>query len=103
MEGDEFLLICMIVLAKSHVKRASTATPGSESNYGCIICSLEDRVSSIYGGIETLMNHIALSHVAELSDKTRTKARCIIGRTVGPGETEWDINIPVFAQVEELA
>ena len=59
-------------------------------------------MSSIYGGIETLMNHIALSHVADLSENTRRKAKCIIGRTAGPNETDWDINIPVFAQVEEL-
>ena len=48
------------------------------------------------------MNHIALSHVADLSENTRRKAKCIIGRTAGPNETDWDINIPVFAQVEEL-
>jgi hypothetical protein len=90
-----------VVLAKSHVKKKSTDM-SPESNYGCIICSLEDKVSSVYGGVETLMNHIALSHVASLSESTRRKAKCIIGRTAGLNEYDWDINIPVFAQVEEL-
>ncbi|KAF2828760.1 hypothetical protein CC86DRAFT_404650 [Ophiobolus disseminans] len=91
-----------IFLAKSHVKKKSTDSQTTENNFGCIICSLEDKVSSIYGGVETLMNHIALSHVADLSENTRRKARCIVGRAPGPNEVDWDVNIPVFARVEEL-
>jgi hypothetical protein len=92
-----------IFLAKSHVKKRANDSHTDESNYGCVLCSLEDKVSSVYGGVETLMNHIALCHVADMSENTRRKARCIIGRMAGQNETEWDINIPVFAQVEELA
>ncbi|KAH7070191.1 hypothetical protein FB567DRAFT_215967 [Paraphoma chrysanthemicola] len=92
-----------LFLAKSHVRKRASDSHADECNYGCVLCSLEDRVSSIYGGVETLMNHIALCHVADMSENTRRKARCIIGRMPGKDETEWDINIPVFAQVEELA
>jgi len=97
---QQHMLIFDVVLAKAHVKKKSTDV-SPESNYGCIICSLEDKVSSVYGGVDSLMNHIALSH-ASLSDSTRRKAKCIIGRTAGLDEYGWDINIPVFAQVEEL-
>jgi hypothetical protein len=91
-----------VFLAKSHIKKRATDSHAVESNFGCVFCSLEDRVSSVYGGVETLMNHIALCHVADMSENTRRKARCVIGRVPDAGETEWDINIPVFARVEEL-
>jgi hypothetical protein len=91
-----------IFLAKSHVKKKAIDSHTEDTNYGCVFCSLEDRVSSVYGGVETLMNHIALSHVADMSDVVRRKARCIIGREAGDAETDWDINIPIFARVEEL-
>jgi hypothetical protein len=92
-----------LFLAKSHIKKKASESHSDESNYGCVFCSLEDRVSSVYGGVETLMNHIAMNHVADMSESMRRKARCVVGRMPGPGETEWDINIPVFARVEELA
>jgi hypothetical protein len=91
-----------IFLAKSHIKKKAVDSHTEDTNYGCVFCSLEDRVSSVYGGVETLMNHIALSHVADMSDVVRRKARCIIGREAGDAETDWDINIPIFARVEEL-
>jgi hypothetical protein len=90
-----------LFLAKSHVKKRASDSHSEESSYGCVFCSLEDRVSSVYGGVETLMDHIALCHVADMSETTRKKARCVIGRAPGHGE-EWDINIPVFERVEEL-
>jgi hypothetical protein len=91
-----------IFLAKSHIKKKAVDSHSEDTNYGCVFCSLEDRVSSVYGGVETLMNHIALCHVADMSENVRRKARCVIGRVPGEGETEWDINIPIFARVEEL-
>lgn len=92
-----------IFLAKSHIKKKTGDSHTEESNYCCVFCSLEDKVSSYYGGVETLMNHIALSHAANMSENTRRKARCIVGRSPGPAETEWDIWIPIFERVEELA
>lgn len=91
-----------IFLAKSHVKQKPADTIAVESNYGCVICSAEDHVTGIYGGVETLMNHIALTHAADMSDKTRKKVNCVVGRRADPGE-DFDINVPIFAQVEELA
>lgn len=92
-----------IFLAKSHIKKKTSESHTEGSCYGCVFCSLEDRVSSVYGGVETLMNHIALCHVAGMSENTRRKARCVVGRMPGMGETEWDICIPIFERVEELA
>jgi hypothetical protein len=92
-----------IFLAKSHVKKKSIDSHIEESNYGCVFCSLQDTVSSVYGGVETLMNHIATSHVADMSENTRRKAKCVIGRMPGVTETDWDINIPVFERVVELS
>lgn len=90
-----------IFLAKSHVKKKASDGLSEESNYGCVICSVEGNLSSVYGGVETLMNHIALTHVADMSDKTRKKVNCILGRVAGPNEA-FDINVPIFSNVEEL-
>jgi hypothetical protein len=90
-----------VVLAKSHIRKKSTDKLAAESKYGCIICSLDDKVTSVYSGVEALMNHIALSHIVDLSENTRRKAKCIIGRMAGSKE-DWDINIPVFEHAEEL-
>jgi hypothetical protein len=100
-----------IFLAKSHVKKKTMAveigrTPLTASsknghghgeeredcNYGCLICSIEGSVTSIYGNVETLMNHIFLEHARDLSEATAVKSRCVIGRTAGYNE-EWDLNI----------
>lgn len=89
-----------LFLAKSHVRKR--ASQSNDSNYACLLCSLEGIVSSVYSSEETLMAHIALHHVADMSEKTRSKARCIIGR-VAEKEEEWDINIPSFAQAGESA
>ncbi|CAO2658266.1 Nn.00g059890.m01.CDS01 [Neocucurbitaria sp. VM-36] len=91
-----------IFLAKSHVKKKPGDSFSEESNYGCVLCCVEGNLTGVYGGVETLMNHIALTHVADMSDKTRKKVNCILGRVAGPGEA-WDLNVPIFAQVEELA
>ncbi|KAF1842560.1 uncharacterized protein K460DRAFT_188236 [Cucurbitaria berberidis CBS 394.84] len=92
-----------IFLAKSHVKKkAGDCFNSDEGNYGCVLCSVEGNVTGVYGGLETLMNHIALTHVADMSEQTRRKVNCILGRVAGPGEA-WDINVPIFSQVEELA
>ncbi|KAH7139366.1 hypothetical protein B0J11DRAFT_575280 [Dendryphion nanum] len=91
-----------IFLAKSHVKK-KTMESGRNSlvkseekedcNYGCVICSVEGTGTGIYGNVETLMNHIFMEHARNMSDKTLTKSKCIIGRTAGANE-DWDINIP---------
>ncbi|KAH8732150.1 hypothetical protein GQ44DRAFT_721456 [Phaeosphaeriaceae sp. PMI808] len=92
-----------LFLAKSHVRKDAKNSHLAESNYGCIICLLEDKVSSVYGGVETLMNHIALSHGTYMSETTRRKAKCIVGREARANETDWDINIVQLDQVSELA
>jgi hypothetical protein len=96
------LTVCDVVLAKSHVKGKAVDSLVAESKYGCVMCSLEGKVSSVYSGVETLMKHIAVRHVADMSEDTCRKAKCIVGRTAG-SEEDWDVNIPVFADVENLA
>lgn len=90
-----------IFLAKSHVRKKPTDNINEECNYCCLICSIEGTLSSVYGGVETLMNHIALTHIADMSKTTQEKAKCILGRTAGANEA-FDINVPIFAPVEEL-
>jgi hypothetical protein len=87
-------------LAKSHVKKRAVDSHTDGSNYGCILCSAEGVVSSVYGNVETLMNHIALAHVAGMSDKTRQKMKCILGRVASDSE-EFDLNVPIFSPVKE--
>jgi hypothetical protein len=93
-----------VFLAKSHVKKKA-GTPGSvDDNFGCIFCNAEHNVTSIYGGVESLMNHIALSHkhVAGMSEQMRKWVTCVWGRTAGDKE-DFDINIPYFPEMGELA
>lgn len=111
-----------IFLAKSHVKKkhgasspeansapaiagavgiaaaAAGATNCADDNFGCVFCCLEDKVSGVYGGVETLMNHIALVHVADMSEQVQRKTKCILGR-VAKSDEEFDINFPHFGYI----
>jgi hypothetical protein len=91
-----------VFLAKSHVKKKSNDN-SADNNFGCVICSVDGHVSSVYGGVETLMNHIAQSHAGDMSETTRKKVKCIIGREAGPSDADWELNIPIFSRIEELA
>ena len=89
-----------IFLAKSHVKKKTPDSAGEECNYGCVICSVELKVTSIFGNVDTLMYHL-LEHVSDMTQKTMLQTRCIVGRTAGTDEV-WDINVPLFADVNEV-
>jgi hypothetical protein len=89
-----------IFLAKSHVKKKTPDSSNEECNYGCVICSVEKKATSIFGDVETLMYHL-LEHVGGMTQTTMMQTRCIVGKTAGPGE-EWDINVPLFADISEV-
>lgn len=89
-----------IFLAKSHVKKKSPDSANEECNYGCIICSVEMKVTSIFGNVDTLMFHL-LEHVAGMTQAAMKQTRCIVGR-IARAEEDWDINVPLFADVSEL-
>ncbi|KAF2445155.1 hypothetical protein P171DRAFT_431899 [Karstenula rhodostoma CBS 690.94] len=89
-------------LAKSHVKKSNYSSGGrnsageeAECNFGCLICSVEGTVTGIYGGVETLMEHIANEHVyaGNMNHMTMVRGKVVVGRTAGL-EEEWDVNIP---------
>lgn len=90
-----------IFLAKSHVKKRAADPSANDDNFGCVFCCLEDKVTGVYGGVETLMNHISHVHAADMSEQVARKAHCVVGR-VAAKEEEFDINVPIFGQVEEL-
>ncbi|KAF9697029.1 hypothetical protein EKO04_005109 [Ascochyta lentis] len=89
-----------IFLAKSHVKKKTPDSTNDECNYGCVICSVELKVTSIFGNLDTLMYHL-LEHVSDMTQTTMKQTRCIVGRTAGAAE-DWDINMPLFADVSEV-
>ncbi|KAF1351574.1 hypothetical protein EJ07DRAFT_137555 [Lizonia empirigonia] len=89
-----------IFLAKSHTKKKTSDAASDECNYGCVICSVELKVSSIFGNVDTLMYHL-LEHVSGMTQTTMKQTRCIVGRTAGADEA-WDINMPLFADVSEM-
>ncbi|KZM24042.1 uncharacterized protein EKO05_0004608 [Ascochyta rabiei] len=89
-----------IFLAKSHVKKKTPDSASEECNYGCVICSVELKVTSIFGNLDTLMYHL-LEHVSDMTQTTMKQTRCIVGRTAG-AEEDWDINMPLFADVSEV-
>jgi hypothetical protein len=82
-----------IFLAKSHVKTKPKEAQ-NEISYGCILCLSEGYVTNTYDGSETLMHHIALVHVQDMTHELAKKMRCIQGRIAGP-EEDWDINVPL--------
>ncbi|KAI4633207.1 hypothetical protein J4E80_000570 [Alternaria sp. BMP 0032] len=88
-----------IFLAKSHVKKKAAEPNSNDDNFGCLFCLGQDKVTGVYGGVETLMNHIALTHVADMSEQAQKKANCILGRVAGYDE-EFDINVPIFKEAE---
>ncbi|KAI4624247.1 uncharacterized protein J4E87_005746 [Alternaria ethzedia] len=88
-----------IFLAKSHVKKKAAEPSSNDDNFGCLLCSGQDKVTGVYGGVETLMNHIALTHVTDMSEQAQKKANCILGRVAGYDE-DFDINIPIFKEAE---
>jgi hypothetical protein len=67
-------------LAKSHVKKRAVDSHSDCSNYGCILCSVEG--------------------VAGMSDKTRQKVKCILGRVAADSE-DFDLNVPIFSPVQD--
>ncbi|KAF3007436.1 hypothetical protein E8E13_003642 [Curvularia kusanoi] len=89
-----------IFLAKSHVKKKTSDSAAEECNYGCVICSVEGKVTSVFGNVDTLMYHL-LEHVSDMTQKSMQQTRCIVGRTAGANE-DWDINVPLFADVSEV-
>lgn len=89
-----------IFLAKSHVKKKTPDSAGEDCNFGCVICSVELKVTSIFGNVDTLMYHL-LEHVSDMSQTTMKQTRCIVGRTAGANE-EWDVNMPLFADIPEV-
>ncbi|PVI04872.1 hypothetical protein DM02DRAFT_725553 [Periconia macrospinosa] len=85
-----------LFLAKSHIRQASPASRGAEvTSYGCVICTAEKHLSGVFGGVETLMNHVFMEHARPgvVSDASLKLVRCILGRAAGVDE-EWDLNIP---------
>ncbi|KAH6616684.1 hypothetical protein C7974DRAFT_402248 [Boeremia exigua] len=89
-----------IFLAKSHVKKKTPESANEDCNYGCVICSVELKVTSIFGNVDTLMYHL-LEHASDMTQITMKQTKCIVGRTAGVDE-DWDINMPLFADVCEV-
>ena len=89
-----------IFLAKSHVKKTTPDSAKDKCNYGCVVCSVEMKVTSIFGNVETLFNHL-YTHASDMSQTTMKQTRCIVGRRAGNDE-DWDINIPLFGDVNEM-
>lgn len=82
-----------IFLVKSHVKKKMHGPDKKESNYGCVFCVDEGQGTSVYGNVETLMNHIIMEHSKPMSAETQQRMRCVQGRTAIDHEA-FDINIP---------
>ncbi|KAF2815404.1 uncharacterized protein BDZ99DRAFT_472681 [Mytilinidion resinicola] len=85
-----------IFLAKSHVKRKSSSVisgTGGECSYGCVICCAEGKSTSVFGNVNTLMNHIFNSHAKGMTEEVQRSTKCVVGREPEPGE-QWDVCIP---------
>ncbi|KAF2725052.1 hypothetical protein K431DRAFT_117736 [Polychaeton citri CBS 116435] len=82
-----------LFLAKSHMKSSDPTSKVEAYTYGCIFCTAEGRITSAYGTLDTLMEHIATQHGRQtMLPATREKTRCIFGRPANIAET-WDVNI----------
>ena len=63
---------------------------GEKASFGCLVCSVQGRVSGVYGDVESLMGHVR-AH-AGMDRELVVRAGGIVGREAGQDE-EWDFNI----------
>lgn len=82
-----------IFLVKSHVKKKNYGPDKRETNFGCMFCCDNGQGTSIYGNVETLMNHIKMEHSKPMAPEVQQKMRCVQGR-IAIDHEGFDINIP---------
>ena len=79
-------------LAKCHTKVGSGQKEG-DVGYGCLICSLGNMPSGVYGSSATLFRHVVDEHAQSMSEAMAVRAWCVLGRTANARE-DFDLNIP---------
>ena len=81
-------------LAKSHITQSKVVN--SQYNYGCIFCCTGTDPTPVFGGIDTLLQHL-LSHKGQaIPAQVLHRAGCVVDRLCADDE-EFDINVPPFA------
>ena len=81
-------------LAKSHVAQAKVVN--GQYNYGCIFCCTGPEPTPVFGGIDTLLEHLLTHKGQGISAQVLQRAGCVVDRLAGDDE-EFDLNVPPFA------
>lgn len=85
-------------LAKSHITQSKVVN--NQYNYGCIFCCTGKDPTPVFGGIDTLLEHL-LSHKGQgIPAQALHRAGCVVDRLCTDNE-EFDINVPPFAGGDE--
>ena len=81
-------------LAKSHVAQAKVVN--GQYNYGCIFCCTGPEATPVFGGIDTLLEHLLTHKGQGIPAQVLQRAGCVVDRLAGDDE-EFDLNVPPFA------
>lgn len=81
-------------LAKSHITQSKVVK--GQYNYGCIFCCTGDEPTRVFGGIDTLLEHLLSHRGQSIPAQVLHRAGCVVDRLCTDDE-DFDINVPPFA------
>ena len=82
-----------LFLFKSHVFLKDILPDPRASTFGCIFCCAMGRGTPIFGGVESLMNHLQQHREVQPTGEVLYRMNCIVGRVADVRE-DFDINLP---------
>lgn len=80
-------------MLKSHIQVKEVCSDPTKATFGCIFCCAEGRVTPMFGGIQTFMDHL-VEHREHLptGGEVLYRMNCLVGRQAAIDE-DFDINI----------
>ncbi|KAA6412774.1 MAG: hypothetical protein FRX48_03766 [Lasallia pustulata] len=81
-------------LAKSHITQSKVVK--NQYNYGCVFCCTGNDPTPVFGGIDTLLEHLRSHNWQAIPAQVLHRAGCVVDRLC-TDEEEFDINVPPFS------
>lgn len=82
-----------VFLFKSHVYLKDVLHDPRTSTFGCIFCCALGRGTPIFGGVQSLMDHLQQHREVQPTGEVLYRMNCIFGKLADAKE-EFDINLP---------
>lgn len=80
----------VVVPGKSHITQSKVVN--NQYNYGCIFCCTGNDPTPVFGGIDTLLQHLSSHQWQDIPAQVLHRAGCVIDRLCADDE-EFDINV----------